>query len=390
MSSAKAEKTYYEYSEPLKIELEKSDLRLIAFYLPQFHPIIENDKFWGKGFTEWTNVSKAIPQFLGHYQPHLPSDLGFYNLTDVKVIERQVEMAKSFGISGFCFHYYWFSGKRVLEKPLNLFLENKDLNIEFCICWANENWTRKWDGLDDDILLSQEHNSDDDERIFSDWLPLFRDERYIKTPDGKPIVIIYRPSLLKNPSKTVARWRNLARENGLPDLFLMTTNFASQDFMHDFDALVEFPPHGLIDFLKDGTVKLCGESLEEPKSNLRTVINPNYKGNIVDIHNCFKSKEFLADKDYPIVRTVFPSWDNEARKPGRGTSFINLTPNDFSSWLKEASNKTLQLGYKNRTRLVFINAWNEWAEGAHLEPDQKYGFTFLNKVARVVEDFSLE
>lgn len=369
MNAATNIKEDYKDPSPLKIDPKKSDLRIFAFYLPQFHSIPENDRFWGKGFTEWTNVTKAVPQFVGHYQPHLPADLGFYNLSHPEIIEKQFQMAGEFGISGFCFHFYWFSGRRVLEKPLEILLKNKNITSEFCICWANENWTRRWDGLENDVLLQQLNLPGDPEKIFYDWLPIFKDKRYLKTPDGKPMVIIYRPSLLNDPKAAVATWRKLAVKNGLPGIFVMMTNSFSQPYSDIFDAIVEFPPHGMFNI----------------KPTKKKMFNPSHSGQIIDIQKFFKSKAFLAKTSYPIIRTVFPGWDNEARKPGRGATFINLTPKDFNVWLSKAAKCTLSFKWRNRKKLVFINAWNEWAEGAHLEPDRKYGYAYLNEVARVVE-----
>lgn len=337
-------------------------VKAVAFYLPQFHPIRENDEWWGKGFTEWTNVSKAVPQFSGHYQPHLPGELGFYDLRLKDVMKRQIELAKNYGIYGFCFHFYWFNGRRVLEKPLDMFFQNKDLDIKFCVNWANENWTRRWDGDEADILLQQKYSDDDDIRFIDNVSKIFKDDRYIRI-DNKPVLMIYRPSLFPDIKKTAKMWRQRCLENGTGEIYLLL----SHAFEHinpesiGFDGAVEFPPN---------TFPVT------PVNEKVSFYNKNYNGLIFEYDEAVEISKKFQKTDYKKFRGVFPGWDNEARKPGRGTSFINSTPDKYENWLRYIADYTLR-NFEEKERFVFINAFNEWAEGCHLEPDRLYGHAYL-------------
>jgi glycosyltransferase involved in cell wall biosynthesis len=344
---------------------EKLAAKAIAFYLPQFHPIAENDKWWGKGFTEWTNVSKAVPQFVGHHQPKLPGELGFYDLRIIDIMRRQVELAKLYGIHGFCFHYYWFAGRQLLEKPLEQLLANNDIDFPFCICWANENWTRRWDGLDQDVLIGQHYSPEDDHDFIVALEPLLRDPRYIHI-DGRPLVVLYRPSILPNAAATLGLWRDHCRRVGIGEIFLAMVQFDVEDpRIYGFDAAIEFPPHILASGLR-------------PINDQLQIINPEYAGYVVDYGSVIDRAREHSAPGFDMIRGVFPSWDNEARKPGRGYTFFNATPKRYREWLDLAIDYARQHPVGGE-RLVFINAWNEWAEGAYLEPDRRFGYAYLQQ-----------
>jgi glycosyltransferase involved in cell wall biosynthesis len=357
------------------VEVTEPRVKLIAFYLPQFHPIPENDEWWGKGFTEWTHVARAVPQFPGHYQPRLPGELGFYDLRVVDVLRRQVELAKKYGIFGFCFHYYWFNGKRLLDLPLKGFLETPDLDFPFCLCWANENWTRRWDGLDNEVLIAQTHSPQDDLAFIESIEPVLRDKRYVRV-NGRPLLVVYRPSLLPNPRDTAEKWRHYCTKNNLGGLYLVATQAFETDDPRPigFDAAVEFPPHKLAE-----GAPVLNSQME--------IINPNYQGVISDYSYMVESAKKSRREDFTLFRGVCPSWDNDARKPGRGITYQNSTPALYEEWLTEACRYTAKERDPEK-RLVFINAWNEWSEGAYLEPDRRYGYAYLQATANALERFA--
>ena len=337
--------------------------KAIAFYLPQFHPISENDEWWGRGFTEWTNVSKGLPQFAGHHQPHLPGELGFYDLRIVDVMRRQAELARLYGVHGFCFHHYWFAGRRLLERPLDQLLANTDIDLPFCICWANENWTRRWDGHEHDVLLGQDHCATNDLRFIQDALVYLRDPRYIRI-NGRPLLVVYRPSLLPNCRQTMNVWRKVCREAGIGELFVAMVQFDVDDpRMLGFDAAIEFPPHKLARGLPS-----INHTLD--------IFDPHYAGYVVDYAQLARRGRDWPTPEYAQFKGVAPRWDNEARKPGRGYTFAHSTPALYREWLESAVDFSVQHPVEGES-VVFINAWNEWAEGAHLEPDRRYGYAYL-------------
>lgn len=344
-------------------------VRALAFHLSQFHPIPENDQWWGQGFTEWTNVTRARPNFTGHWQPHLPADHGFYDLRVPEVLEQQAALARAYGIDGFCFYYYWFSGKRLLERPIETMLRSGRPDFPYCFCWANENWTRRWDGADHEILIAQNPSRTDDARLIEDLLPHFRDPRYIRV-DGKPLFIVYRVGVVPDPRAASDSWREACRRAGVGDLYLCAAKTYDTDDPTPlgFDAVVEFPPHGL---------------RTAPLNASLDIVNPAFAGQVIDYRRFVLDVLARPEPDYVLHRTVFPGWDNTPRRPDAALTFINATPEIYEVWLREIVRRTIERRAPSQ-RLVFINAWNEWAEGAHLEPDRRYGHQFLRATRRAL------
>jgi len=344
----------------LSSEIKKKP-KLIAFYLPQYHPIPENNLWWGKGFTEWTNVTKAKPLFEGHYQPHLPGDFGFYDLRVRETRREQIKVAKDYGIDGFCYHYYWFSGKRLLNQPIDDMLTDTESDMPFCLCWANENWTRRWDAADEEILIKQNYVPENDLNFIKSLMPYFMDERYIKI-DGRLFLVVYRPQAIPNVRNVVRDWRDYCRSIGLGEIHLCAalTHGNESYVKFGFDSGVEFPPHNL---REQGNI-----------NHLISFFN-KFKGSVLQYAAI--AQDYLG-RSYPevnVFKTVFPSWDNTARTNDRAVVVLNGTPDNYEYWLSETINSVKQSNVKDQ--IIFINAWNEWAEGCHLEPDRKFSNGFL-------------
>ncbi|BBD54337.1 glycoside hydrolase family 99-like domain-containing protein [Planktothrix agardhii] len=356
---------------------ELNTVKLIAFYLPQFHPIPENNRWWGKGFTEWTNVAKARPNYVGHYQPHIPADLGFYNLKLDNIIDEQAQLASKYGIYGFCYYYYWFAGKRLLEMPIERILKENKPDFPFCLAWANENWTRRWDGKDSNILISQNHSDEDDKNCILDLIRYFKNDNYIRI-NSKPLLLIYQPNLFPDIKKTVEIWRQTAWKEGIGEIYLvMVESFDAAGAninpnKYGFDAAVEFPPHNMgIKGIPPGEI-----------------INPNFSGYIYDYRQIpldWLSKEIPV---YTRFRGIMPSWDNTPRQQDRATIFEYASPGIYQAWLEEAIAQTLEQNFGDE-RIVFINAWNEWAEGTHLEPDLHFGHRWLEATRNALDSWLL-
>ncbi|HEY8460167.1 MAG TPA: glycoside hydrolase family 99-like domain-containing protein, partial [Blastocatellia bacterium] len=278
--------------------LKGNKVRVIAFYLPQFHPIPENDRWWGNGFTEWTNVTKARPNFIGHYQPHLPADLGFYDLRLPEAREKQAELAGEYGIHGFCYYHYWFGGRRLLERPFNEVLSGGRPDFPFCLCWANHNWTRAWDVSPNEILLAQPHSPEDDRNFIRSLFPAFEDRRYIRV-NGKPLLLVFRVDGLPNAKQTAAIWREEMKKAGLGEIYLC----AVQSVVIDprpcgFDAAVEFPPNQVR--ISELNAQVAG-------------LSPGFSGAIFDYLTAANVVIHKPKPDYPLFKSVMPGWDNTPR-----------------------------------------------------------------------------
>jgi lipopolysaccharide biosynthesis protein len=351
--------------------------QLLAFYLPQFHPIPENDRFWGKGFTEWSNVAKAVPYFADHYQPHLPIHTGFYDLRIVENMVEQARLARNYGIDGFTFYVYWFNGRFVMDTPLRNLLKHPEINISFSLMWANENWSRRWDGLDNQILIAQNHSIGDSLKFMKSLIPYFRDERYIKIKNS-PMFMVYRPQLIPRMPETIATWTKLLKRYGFDGLH----NVAAQTFgLHDptklgFDAAVEFPPHSTV--------------ATDVSRELVAGLDPKFSGKICSypemVRNLYTHE--TRPSKYPTYPTAIMGWDNTARKGARGDVYHNFTLRHFQRYVTFNALRLLdQTSIESDARFMFVNAWNEWAEGSHLEPDRKYGFGYLEAAYQAVRDF---
>ena len=371
-------------------------MKYISFYFPQFHTIPENDLWWGKGFTDWVNVRKAKPRFAGHYQPHIPHELGYYDLRDPIIREKQAKLAKAYGIDGFCYYHYWFNGKRLLGEPLDGVIKSKKPEFPFCLCWANENWTRAWDGREKKVLISQRYTTEDNEEHINWLLTVFSDPRYIRI-EGKPLFLIYRPSHVQEVDKLINMWQNRAISAGFPGIHICSvrSNFPQQDAKKlnkiGFDAMVDFQPN--FRNVSDPTLALVYRVI---RRSLFTWLGKHFEGSFKRKMLIYSSRQISYPKlvegalkelsQGPLMYPcVFPSWDNSSRKT-RAHIIQNTEPELYGKWLAEAT-----LYSRNKLppeqQIIFINAWNEWAEGCHLEPDVRFKRSFLETTLRVKREF---
>ncbi len=362
-------------------------MKVIAFYLPQYHVIPENEKWWGKGFTEWTNVKGARPLFDGHNQPRIPLNHKYYDLTEPETLKWQAHLANKYHIYGFCFYHYWFDDGMLLEKPAEILLEHGEININFCFCWANENWTRAWADKRDDVIKVQSYSDKEDWiKHFYYFLPFFKDKRYIKI-DDMPLLVIYRPEIMDHCGEILNLWNNLAKSNGLKGIKFA---YQQKDYSHIndkengalFDYGIEYQPnYAMGDYMKH--FKFSLKRLIRAAS--RRFLGPPYFGLCMDYEYDTLWKYILKRKpvDDKMIPGAFVDWDNTPRKSYKGTLCTGVTPEKFKKYFAMQVKRAKEVYHKD---MIFIFAWNEWGEGGYLEPDEKYGYGMLEAVKEAVEN----
>lgn len=357
------------YPKDSLIKLEENDPKLIAYYLPQYYPDVHNTAWWGKGSTEWTNVSKSFPQYVGHYQPRFPGELGHYDLRIVDTIYRQIELAKFYGIYGFCFYYYWFDGVRLLDLPFEEFVNDKNIDFPFSICWCNESWTKQWEGCSDVPLIIQKSDVKSYMSFIESCVNLFLHENYIKIK-GRPILTIYKPHNIPDPLNVITYWRKYVKEKTGLDLYVIASidDGSIDGYMCDylqmgFDACSEFAPGPYCALMKDITLE-------------KEYVCDTFVGKVYDYKDFVLEKKYFQLKRENAYRAVTPMWDNTPRRKNKGTIFDGATPDLYKQWLRDIIIET-KMNSSIDDKIIFINAWNEWAEGAYLEPDLRWKYGYL-------------
>ncbi len=357
-------------------------VKVLAFHLPQYHKFVENDEWWGEGFTDWVNVRKARKYFKEHNQPRIPLNDNYYDMTDINTFYFQSELAEKYGIYGFCYYHYWFRGRLLMEKPLELMLEHKEIELRYCLCWANEPWTRSWDGETGTVLIGQEYGNEKDwEEHFRYLLPFFKDDRYI-TSDGKPVFIIYKATEIKCLNEMIGYFNKRANEEGLRGIRIIEEINSGQKrkTCHLSDGALIFEPANTLFNERPFWEKV----IQRIRSEYLNRIN----GNKIRYYPYDKIWRRLLmayrqkGKEMDIYPGCFVDWDNTARRGNNGMIVEGASPDRFRVYFS----KLLALAIKNGTEFLFINAWNEWAEGCYLEPDKAYGYGYLETVRSVMDE----
>ncbi|GAN55442.1 glycoside hydrolase family 99-like domain-containing protein [Tanticharoenia sakaeratensis] len=349
--------------------------RVLAYYLPQFHSIPENDAWWGTGFTEWVNVARGLPRFADHYQPRTPRDLGHYTLNEPGLLRRQAEMARDAGIEGFIFYFYWFNGRRLLDSPLEMLLAHPEIDLPFCLMWANESWSRRWDGSEEDVLITQDYRLEDEIALVETLVRHFDDPRYIRV-DGRPLLMIYRADAIPDAPRAIARWRALFKAGHRIDpIFIMGQAFGCDDPRPmGMDGAIEFPPHKIAN-----ACPTINSTLD--------ILDDDFSAQVYDYADIVNASLSASSPPFPLIRTAAPSWDNDARRQGKGLVMHGSTPALYERWLAGLIEQARARPFFGEP-IVCINAWNEWAEGAYLEPDQHFGSAYLNATGRASAGFA--
>lgn len=356
-------------------------MKVIAFYLPQYHAFPENDKWWGNGFTEWTNVKKAVPLYRNHYEPRVPLNNNYYNLLDPKTFEWQINLAQKYGVYGFCFYHYWFSGKILMKQPMEMFLNNKDYHEHFCICWANETWSRRWEGKEEDVLIKQEHGDEKEwEEHFYYLLPFFKDERYICI-DEEPLFVLYKPEIFPRYLEMFELWKKLAKKEGLKGIKFAIQSAIwnnSEEYDHSqVDYRIMFEP-GYTGLRSGHDLQF---RLSEYKCKAFKLFHKRYHIHPLDYKSYCKD---ILDRPITALNFIpgmFVNWDNTPRKGDNGGTTLGNTPEIFQNTFNKLIKKTKKEYHQD---MIFINAWNEWAEGCYLEPDEKYGYSYLEALKKAL------
>ena len=374
----------------------KNSAKIIAMYFTQLHAIPENDEWWGRGFTDWDNVRTAEPLFDGHYQPRIPLGTKYYDQSRIETIRGQVDLAKRYGVHGFCHYHYWFDGKQLLETPTNLFLQNTDIDFPFCLSWANESWSRQWDGNNHDILIKQTHppTIESWSRHFDYLIKAWTDERAIKI-DGKPVFVIYRPQKIQQIETMLAYWDEKARERGLKGLYYIFQKQydpSNKKCLKAFDAAFQFQPFEAIHStgysqgaLRKQRLRIFIGKLPEIAQSIIWSLWASCRKNYT-LHEYDRVWDQIVKNNLELLENEFPGafvdWDNTARYGSRATIVDGASPERFRYWfeklVKAVSKRPAETNY------IFLNAWNEWAESAYLEPDEKYGYAYLEALKDVI------
>ena len=358
-----------DYPRKPLIKLQDDDPKLIAYYLPQYYPDAHNEKWRGRGSTEWTNITKSYPQYVGQYQPRLPGELGFYDLRIMDNIYRQIELARFYGIYGFSFYFYWFDGERLLDLPFNEFINDKTIHFPFNICWVNETWTKQWEGSSNVPLMIQNKSIDSYKKFIKSCVEIFTHDNYIRI-NGKPVLTVYRPLDVPHPQEVLEYWRRYVYKNTGLELYIIgdIRSDKAEDYSADykalgFDAAAEFAP---------GPQMRLMNVITERKQ----FVCDKFLGKVYDYKDFVENKRYFQLKKKGLYRALSPLWDNTARKKNRGLILDGSTPDLYKQWLIDIIRET-KMNDTIDDRIIFINAWNEWAEGAYLEPDLKWKYGYL-------------